>query len=311
MVSLHSKGSSAASTAAAAGPGSGLNTSGRPGHLTAEQQHTLDAFKQELVSIGLYRPGPPPSHSDATLLRFLRARKFDLPKAKVMFSDSEKWRRDFKVDELYQSFEYKEREQVSKIYPQFYHKTDKDGRPLYIEQLGKLDLNKLYTVTTPERQLQRLVVEYEKFLRDRLPICTAMRSDGEIVDTSCTIMDLKDVGISQFWKVKTFVQEAAKISQDYYPETMGKFYIINAPYLFSSAWSWVKPWLDPVTVAKINIVSSSSTQAELLAQIPAENLPSMFPGGKCNCPGGCNLSDAGPWQDPSLQALVKEKGIVI
>lgn len=83
--------------------------------------------------------------------------------------------------------------------------------------MGKLDLNKLYTVTTPERQLQRLVVEYERFLRDRLPICTAMRSDGEIVDTSCTIMDLAGVGVSQFWKVKTFVQEAAKISQDYYP----------------------------------------------------------------------------------------------
>ena len=91
-----------------------------------------------------------------------------------------------------------------------------------------------------------------------------MRSDGEIVDTSCTIMDLAGVGVSQFWKVKSFVQEAAKISQDYYPgklrlfrpgvcieatftETMGKFYIINAPYLFSSAWSWVKPWLDPVS----------------------------------------------------------------
>jgi len=302
MVSLHSKGASAASQ-----PGAGLNTTGRPGHLTSEQEQTLASFKQDLAKSGLYTVGPPPSHSDATLLRFLRARKFDLPKAILMFTDCEKWRREFKVDELYQSFEYKEKEEVSKIYPQFYHKTDKDGRPLYIEQLGKLDLNKLYTVTTPERQLQRLVVEYEKFLRDRLPICTAMRSDGEIVDTSCTIMDLAGVGVSQFWKVKSFVQEAAKISQDYYPETMGKFYIINAPYLFSSAWSWVKPWLDPVTVAKINIVSSSSTQSELLAQIPAENLPAIFPGGTCKCPQGCTLSDAGPWQDEKLKALAKEQ----
>lgn len=108
-----------------------------------------------------------------------------------------------------------------------------DGRPVYIEQLGKLDLNKLYTVTTPERQLQRLVVEYEKFLRDRLPICTAMRSDGEIVDTSCTIMDLNGVGVSQFWKVKTFVQEAAKISQDYYP---GKFKLIQRASILADAY---------------------------------------------------------------------------
>lgn len=35
----------------------------------------------------------------------------------------------------------------------------------------------------------------------------------------------------------------------------------------------------------------------MLQQIPAENLPSQF-GGECRCPGGCELSDAGPWQDP-------------
>jgi hypothetical protein len=39
--------------------------------------------------------------------RFLRARKFDLAKAKVMFIDCEKWRKDFKVDELYETFDYK------------------------------------------------------------------------------------------------------------------------------------------------------------------------------------------------------------
>lgn len=54
--------------------------------------------------------------------------------------------------------------------------------------------------TTPERQLQKLVVEYEKFQRERLPVCT--RETGDLVETSCTIMDLKNVGISQFWKVR-------------------------------------------------------------------------------------------------------------
>lgn len=82
-----------------------------------------------------------------------------------------------------------------------------DGRPVYIEQLGKLDLTKLYTMTTPERQMQSLVVEYEKFQRDRLPICSEL--SGHLIETSCTIMDLKGVGLSQFWKVKGYVQEAS------------------------------------------------------------------------------------------------------
>jgi len=150
----------------------------------------------------------------------LRARKFDLAKAKHMFSDAERWRKEFDVDELYRTFDYQEKAEVDKVYPQYYHRTDKDGRPVYIEQLGNLDLTKLYKVTTPERQLQRLVVEYEKFLRERLPVCTAWRNDGERVETSCTIMDLNGVGISQFWKVKNYVQQAASIGQDRYPVTM-------------------------------------------------------------------------------------------
>lgn len=57
----------------------------------------------------------------------------------------------------------------------------------------------------------------------------------------------------------------------------------------------IKGFLDPVTVEKINILSSGY-QAELATQIPVENLPVMF-GGKCECPGGCALSNAGPWQE--------------
>jgi hypothetical protein len=42
----------------------------------------------------------------------------------TMFEASEKWRKDFKVDELYDHFEYPEKEEVDKWYPQYYHKTD-------------------------------------------------------------------------------------------------------------------------------------------------------------------------------------------
>lgn len=82
--------------------------------------------------------------------------------------------------------------------------------------------------------------------------------------------------------------------------TPGKFYLINAPWGFATVWAIVKRWLDPVTVSKISILGSSY-QSALLEQIPAENLPAKF-GGKCQCPGGCELSDAGPWQDPKWLA---------
>jgi len=60
--------------------------------------------------------------------------------------------------------------------------------------------------------------------------------------------------------------------------------------------SVVKGWLDPITVEKIHVLGSGY-QKELLSQVPAENLPTIF-GGTCSCEGGCALSDEGPWTDP-------------
>jgi hypothetical protein len=72
-------------------------------------------------------------------------------------------------------------------------------------------------------------------------------------------------------------------------------------------WGFVKPWLDEVTVSKIDILSSDYVKT-LAQQIPLENLP-KFLGGKCECPGGCTLSNAGPWQDKELvqRVLAKNK----
>jgi hypothetical protein len=42
-----------------------------------------------------------------------------------MFTDCENWRKEYGVDELVHSFQFTEREQVNKYYPQYYHKTDK------------------------------------------------------------------------------------------------------------------------------------------------------------------------------------------
>jgi len=263
---------------------------GRLGNLTVPQQHALDTLRKQLQDEGRFVPE---RMDDAALLRFLRARRFDVAKAKVMLLSAEQWRKDFGVDDIIANFDFKEKEEVDKYYPQYYHKMDKDGRPIYIERLGKLDIKALYALTTQERQLQRLVYEYEKFMRERLPACS--KAVGHPVETSCTILDLKDVSLSNFYRVKDYVMQASNIGQNRYPECMGKFYIINAPWAFSAVWGIIRPWLDEVTVSKIDILGSDY-KTKLMAQIPAESLPKDL-GGTCECPGGCSLSDAGPWNE--------------
>ncbi|KAI0084214.1 CRAL-TRIO domain-containing protein [Irpex rosettiformis] len=267
---------------------------GRLGNLSVEQQHILDKFRRSIQEEGWFVEE---RMDDATLLRFLRARKFDFEKAKIMLKSAEEWRKSFGVDQLTENFDFKEKALVDKYYPQYYHKMDKDGRPIYIEKLGKLDIKALYQITTQERQLQRLVFEYEKFISERLPACA--KAVGHPVETSCTILDLGGVSLGNFYRVKDYVAQAASIGQDRYPECMGKFYIINAPWMFSTVWSFVKPWLDEVTVSKIDIIGASY-QEKLLAQIPKESLPKEY-GGSCDCAGGCSMSDAGPWNDQVAQ----------
>lgn len=151
----------------------------------------------------------------------------------------------------------------------------------------------MYKITTGDRMLKNLVCEYEKLSDPRLPACS--RKAGKLLETCCSIMDLKGVGITKVPSVYGYVRQASEISQNYYPERLGKLYLINAPWGFSSAFSVVKGFLDPVTVEKIHLLGSGY-QEELLKQVPKENLPKEF-GGECECEGGCAFSDMGPWQE--------------
>ncbi|KAK1766483.1 sec14 cytosolic factor, partial [Phialemonium atrogriseum] len=261
---------------------------GHPGHLTPEHQAQVHQLRLMLESEGYTQ-----RLDTLTLLRFLRARKFDVNLTKKMFVECENWRKETNLDEVVPTWEYPEKEEVFKYYPQYYHKTDKDGRPLYIEQLGSIDLTAMYSITTAERMLTNLAVEYERVADPRLPACS--RKAGVLLETCCTIMDLKGVGISKAGQVYSYVRQASALSQNYYPERLGHLYVINAPWGFSGVWGIIKGWLDPVTVQKIHILGSGY-QKELLAQVPAENLPKQF-GGTCECEGGCQLSDMGPWRE--------------
>lgn len=42
-----------------------------------------------------------------------------------MFTDCEKWRKDFGVDEIARTFKFDENPMVTVYYPRYYHKTDK------------------------------------------------------------------------------------------------------------------------------------------------------------------------------------------
>ena len=63
---------------------------------------------------------------------------------------------------------------------------------------------------------------------------------ADLVETFCTIMDLKNVSFGNAPAAIEYVKMASKISQNYYPERLGKLYIINASWAFTSIWYGIK-----------------------------------------------------------------------
>ncbi|KAI8901972.1 CRAL-TRIO domain-containing protein [Globomyces pollinis-pini] len=271
-------------------------TNGRLGYLTNEESITLDQFKQALLLENLYNKD---IHSDHLLLRFLRARKFQIPAAKDMWAECEKWRAEFGTNTILNDFDFPEYALVRRIYPRFYHKVDRLGRPVYIERVGMADLKKLWAATTPERMLRNHVYEYEKLIQYRFKACS--KKSNRHFEQSTLIVDLYGVALSTASSVYSLITQVSSISQNYYPEMLGQMFIINAPMLFTAVWSIVKPMLDEVTIRKIQILGSGY-KSTLLESISPENLPDFLGGDcKCACPGGCINSDIGPWNDGTVE----------
>ncbi|KAK4782093.1 hypothetical protein SAY86_016195 [Trapa natans] len=265
----------------------------------SEEETAVNAFRQELISRDLL----PPSHDDYhTMLRFLKARKFDLGKTLHMWEEMLSWRKENRIDTISQDFVYDEYEEVQSCYPHGYHGVDKEGRPIYIERLGKVEPSKLMAITTVERFLKYHIQGFEKAFDEKFPACSI--ATKRHIDSTTTILDVQGLNLVTFGKVAhDLVMRIQKIDGDNYPETLHQMFIVNAGHGFRMLWNTAKGFLDPKTTSKIHVLGNKF-QSKLLDVIDSSQLPN-FLGGTCSCAneGGCLRSDKGPWNDPEIMKV--------
>jgi hypothetical protein len=155
--------------------------------LESSQQEALSRFRLLLTQEGLIRK----RDDDNSLLRFLRARAFNIAKAKAMFEAMLEWRKEIGADTIKETFQFPEREAIKELYPHFHHKTDKMGRPVYIERLGQLQVDELLKITTMDRMLLYHVKEWEILIDRKIPACS--NKAGTCISQTLTILDMKGV----------------------------------------------------------------------------------------------------------------------
>ncbi|ORY83546.1 CRAL-TRIO domain-containing protein [Leucosporidium creatinivorum] len=257
---------------------------GHIAHLTASQTSALDAFKTRLTGAGHYTPAKDSthaSHDDVTLVRFLRARKFDVEGAFAQFTTTETWRKKEAVDTLFDEFPIEEFETSQQVYTQYTGRRTKSGQPLYVYKVGALTKERVNEYSKKADRLEpRMIVLSEMMTAFALPLCTSLpRPNTETpIDSTVCIVDVANVSLTRFWQLKGHMQRASTMATAHYPETLGAIYLVGAPNFFSTVWSWVCRWFDQGTVDKIFILSSHEVLPTLLKYIDASNIPKRYGG---------------------------------
>jgi hypothetical protein len=163
---------------------------------------------------------------------------------------------------------------------------DKEWRPVYFEKTGHLDIEALLCSTSPEALLKWHLACQEGYTAKRLAVATRQRGDGRVVESTCNVLDLEGFSLSQLGAVtRQYLSDASKTDSDNYPETLGKLMIINAPSIFSVAWSVIKGLLDERTVSKIEVYGEDYREP-LFDLLGGEDHVPIEYGGKLAMPGG-------------------------
>ncbi|KAI0475027.1 CRAL-TRIO domain-containing protein [Xylariaceae sp. FL0804] len=215
---------------------------------------------------------------DALLLRFLRARKWDLQKALVMLISTVNWRlSEMHVDddimvngeehalEQEKSSDEKTKKagqdflNQARIGKSYCYGIDKQGRPICICR-ARLH----HAGDQTEEALERFTVYLIETSRYLLT---------PPVDTGCVIFDMTgfSLGNMDYTPVKFMI----RCFEANYPESLGVVLVHKAPWVFQGIWKIIRGWLDPVVAGKVHFTNNLK---DLEAFIDADKVPDEMDG---------------------------------
>ncbi|CAD6941816.1 unnamed protein product [Tilletia controversa] len=197
-------------------------------------------------------------HPDTGLLRFLRARKWDVDRALAMLASTIKWRLDTNVDELAEGGDEKN-QKIEKFLEQ------SDSGKVYamanskaLQPIVYIHVKKHFTRGQPSESMQKFIM-------------SALETNRLLIvppnDKVVLVFDMKGFGISNMDFGS--ILYTLKCLEAYYPESLGFLAIHRAPFIFSGFWLLIKPLLDPVVRSKVDFTQKPK---DLEDRIPIDRL---------------------------------------
>ncbi|CAH1800708.1 unnamed protein product [Owenia fusiformis] len=230
--------------------------------LSIVQEEKLKKFRDRVKDVCTDK------HNDYQLLRWLRARDFDLDKSEKMFRNDVKWRKDNKCDTILDT--WKPPEVIQKYYTGGLAGFDKEGCPVWIDPYGHIDIRGL-TRSVKSSDVKR----YGIYLAETIFSYFASQTEklGKTIDQVTLIFDLDKLGTKHMYRPGLdLLIEVFVMFEDHYPETLKFAYVINAPRLFPVAFRLIKPFLSEHTRNRIHILGGNFKK-ELLNLMSPEELP--------------------------------------
>ncbi|XP_058115316.1 phosphatidylinositol/phosphatidylcholine transfer protein SFH1-like [Magnolia sinica] len=205
-------------------------------------------------------------HCEA-LVRFLKAREWNVPKAHKMLVDCLNWRIQNEIDiilskpiiptDLYRAVRDSQLIGLSGY--------SKEGLPVFAVGVGLSTFDKASVHYYVQSHIQ--INEY----RDRVVLPSATKKQGRHIGTCLKVLDMTGLKLSALSQIK-LLTIISTIDDLNYPEKTETYYIVNAPYIFSACWKVVKPLLQERTRRKVQVLQGCGRD-ELLKVMDYASLP--------------------------------------
>ncbi|KAG8455619.1 hypothetical protein GDO86_001718 [Hymenochirus boettgeri] len=252
--------------------------SGRVGDLSQKQEETLAKFRENVKD--LMPKLPANCQNDYFLLRWLRARTFNLQKSENMLRKHVDFRKQMDADNVLETWQPPEVAQ--KYLSGGLCGYDREGSPIWYDVIGPLDPKGLLLSASKQDLMKTKMRDCEILNRECQRQSVKL---GKKIEEVIMIYDVEGLGLKHLWKPAVDLYgEVLQMFEDNYPEALKRLFVIKAPKLFPVAYNLIKHFLSEDTRRKI-MVLGDNWQEVLQKYISPEELPKCY-GGTLTDPDG-------------------------